>query len=65
MADQMTPAEPLTWAALPRSRRQRLAVLLGQLAWRMTQNANRAEGGHEPLGSEPGDAAEQGRGPAP
>jgi hypothetical protein len=56
--------EPAVWSELPRARRQRLAVLIGRLAWRMARDLDPAEAGHERLEQRQRDAAGQGRGPS-
>ena len=63
MSEPATITETVSWSDLPRTRRQRLAVLVGQLAWRMAKGRNPAEAGHEPLETDQHDAAEQDRGP--
>lgn len=63
MPESPTIAETVSWSDLPRTRRQRLAVLVGQLAWRMAQGRDPAEDGHEPLETGQRDVAEQDRGP--
>ena len=62
MPEPATTTETVTWSDLPRARRQRLAVLLGHLAWRMAQGRDLAEAGHEPLETKQRDAAGQGGG---
>jgi hypothetical protein len=64
MPEPAPATEMVTWSDLPRTRRQRLAVLVGQLAWRMTQGRNPMEAGYEPLETNQRDAAEQSRGPS-
>jgi hypothetical protein len=63
MPEPVTISETVVWGDLPGTRRQRLAVLVGQLAWRMAQGHDVAEAGHEPLEADQRDTAEQDRRP--